>query len=449
MVLIRAHARRRLDDGAVAILVTVVVVAVILPVLAIVVDLGLARLLSQQSQGAADAAALAAASTHPRSLAEAQAAGNATEQVKALTAANLPTLHPNPGEWDQAWATCVDPDPLPSIAGPGSCISFDFTSKRVRVRVPRRTVPTIFSGVLGRGAPAASATTVATWGSDAPAASPCALCVLGNYGGGRKVVTVSGGDAAVGGSLSVSSGGGSLAVTDGGRVTYGGGLSTAGSVSPPPVVGPAPSDPFASSLVAFRTMPNGQSVYGQPSGTAVGSCQPGVYQDVSLCLSFAPGTYYVTGRPSGNSVQVSLNADASGVTLFLTCSATGGPTGVVARACPSGSLPRFIGTVLGSHTLTAPGSGTGLALVFDAGLVRNERLNGNGQLTVNGDVYGPGVTLRDNAGASVAVVNGRVVVQNVSFTSSANPGSTMLRITVPPPGAQLAADGPVRLVPTS
>jgi hypothetical protein len=443
VVLMSPRAERRPDDGAVAILITVVVVAVIMPLMAVVVDLGLARLLAQQSRGGADAAALAAAAVqpHPQSLADPQATA-AVGQIKALVAANLPAPA---GGWDQAWATCVGPDPLPSIAGPGSCISFDFTSKQVRVTAPQRNVPTIFSGALGRRAPTVSATTTASWGSDAAASTPCALCVLGNYGGGRKAVTVSGGDVAVGGSLSVSNGGGSLTAS-GGQVTYAGSLIATGTVSPTPVVGPAPTDPFASSLVTLRTMPNGQSVYGQASGLPFGPCQPGVYQDVSLCTSFGKGRYFVTGRPD-RTVTVSLNADASDVVLLFTCSASGA-VGVVAHACPSGLPPRFVGTGIGSHTVTAAGGGAGLALVFDTGLVRNERLTGNGKLTINGSVYGPGVTLRDGGSTSRAVVNGgRVVIGAVSFTT-ANPGATMLEIAAPPTTPQSVPDGPVRLVST-
>jgi Flp pilus assembly protein TadG len=60
VVLTRPGARRS-DDGAVAVFVALIVVLVVIPLLATVVDLGLTRTLSTRFRGAADAAALAAA----------------------------------------------------------------------------------------------------------------------------------------------------------------------------------------------------------------------------------------------------------------------------------------------------------------------------------------------------------------------------------------------------
>ena len=61
---LRSRRRRRgSDDGVVAVVVAIVVVGVVMPLMAIVVDLGVTRMLAHQSRGAADAAALAAAGT--------------------------------------------------------------------------------------------------------------------------------------------------------------------------------------------------------------------------------------------------------------------------------------------------------------------------------------------------------------------------------------------------
>jgi hypothetical protein len=429
---------RRADDGAVAVLVTVVVVAVVLPLMALVVDLGLTRTLSVRSRGASDAAALAAASNRPSSAGDPSTAA-AIAAAKALVAANLRAPD---GGWDAAWASCLDPEPLPdgTAASPGDCISFDYPVKQVRVTVPGRPVPDVFAGVIGSSAPEASATSTATWADRiSPATGSCVLCVLGPYASGWNRVRVSGGDAAMT-SLSLTWPG-RLFVTGGG-VTFGTSWTGSGSlVSPLPVRRPVPPDPFAPVLADLRrTVP-----YGQPSKLPPpdGDCSPGVYQTISGCTtSLASGTYYVTGNPTSTE-QVSLKADAPGVLLFFTCSAPGGGTGVLAAACPSGRPPRFSGASGGSRALTAP-AGTNLALVFDQGLARNEYLNSGDQLTVTGDVYGPNATLR-SGGSGIALVRGRVVVGAVSGTTSTF-GSTMLQVDAPPVTSAGLGNGIVRLV---
>jgi uncharacterized membrane protein len=164
VVLIRPP--RRTDDGAVAVLVAVVVVAVVLPLLALVVDLGLTRTLSARSRGASDAAALAAAAHRPSPDIPSSTA-LAIADAKALVAANLPAPD---GGWAAAWASCLDPAPLPAAtaASPGDCISFDYALKQVRVTVPGREVPSVFAGVFGSSPPQASGTSTASWGDDAP-----------------------------------------------------------------------------------------------------------------------------------------------------------------------------------------------------------------------------------------------------------------------------------------
>ena len=432
--------RPEADDGVVAIVVAIVVVGVVVPLMAIVVDLGLTRMLAGQSRGAADAAALAAAGTAKAN----ESTGDlsqADSDARALVQANLPAP---PGGWTAAWATCIDPTPLPTIVGSGSCISFDSMLKRVRVTVPQRNVPIAFSGVLGVSSLHAAATTTATWGLDP---SPtCALCVFGNYTGGRKGVQVTGDNVLVGGDLNVSSAGSLIAT--GGQVRFGGHRYGSGTVSPTPIADTRPiGDPYAATLDALsRTTPNGLPVYGQRASTVPpnSSCAPGIYQDITNCTTITGnGTYFVTGRP-GTNVNVSLNADASQVLLFFTCSA-GGVGPVVAAPCsPWSTMPRLVGT---NRTITAE-TGSDLAVVFDAGLTRSQRLSGSGfgagGLTINGSVYGPNATL-GGSGSTQATVNGHVVVAGVSFSTFGSSGTTVLQVTVPPPTPQPVPDGPVRL----
>jgi hypothetical protein len=433
VVLIRAP--RRGDDGVVAVLVAVVTVAVVLPLLALVVDLGLTRTLSVQSRGASDAAALAAASHRP-SAGDPSATAAAIADAKALVAANLPAPD---GGWAAAWASCVDPSPLPegTAASPGDCISFDYALRQVRVTVPGRAVPSVFAGVIGASAPAASGTSTATWGDKiSPAVGSCVLCVTDAYTSGAQTVRVSGGDAGAG-TMSVTFPG-RLVVTGGGVTFASSWISRGGSISPLPVKRVV-QDYFAPGLTALQpSVP-----YGQPSvANPVGACTSGVYQTINACTSFARGTYYVTGNPTSTQ-QVSLTADATDVLLFFTCNTLSGGT-VVAARCPSGRPPpRFNGAAGAPHALSAPG-GSGFALIFDQGLARSEFLNSSQQLTITGDVYGPDVTLGSGGSAS-AVVRGRVIVQGLSG-NFVNIFATMLRVDAPPITAIGLTDGPVRLV---
>jgi Flp pilus assembly protein TadG len=432
VVLIRPP--RRTDDGAVAVLVAVVVVAVVLPLLALVVDLGLTRTLAARSRGASDAAALAAASHRP-SLSDPSSTPLAIADAKALVAANLPTPD---GGWAAAWASCVDPAPLPAatVASPGDCISFDYALKQVRVTVPGRQVPSVFAGVLGSSPPEASGTSTASWGDKiSPAVGSCVLCVTDSYTSGAQTVRVSGGDAGAG--TMIVTWPGRLVVTGGGATFAASWNSIGGNISPLPVKR-AVQDYFAPALASLQ----GSVPYGQTSNPGpTGGCAPGVYQTISGCTSFAAGTYYVTGNPSSTQ-QVSLNADATDVLLFFTCSASSGAT-VVAARCPSGRPPRFNGAGGAPHALRAPG-GSGFALVFDQGLARTEFLNSSQQLTITGDVYGPDVTL-GSGGPGSAVVSGRVVVRGLSGNLS-NFLVTMLRVDAPPVTSTGLTDGPVRLV---
>jgi hypothetical protein len=432
VVLIRAP--RRGDDGLVAVLVAVVTVAVVLPLLALVVDLGLTRTLSVQSRGASDAAALAAASHRP-SAGNPTATAAAIADAKALVAANLPAPD---GGWAAAWASCVDPSPLPegTAASPGDCISFDHAIRQVRVTVPGRAVPSVFAGVLGSSAPPASGTSTATWGDKiSPAVGSCVLCVTDAYTSGAQTVRVSGGDAGAG-TLSVTWPG-RLVVTGGGVTFASSWTSRGGSISPLPVKRVV-QDYFAPGLTALQV----SVPYGQPSlANPVGACTSGVYQTISGCTSFAPGAYYVTGNPSSTQ-QVSLNADASDVLLFFTCNAPSGAT-VVAARCPSGRPPRFNGAAGAPRALSAPG-GSGFALVFDRSLARSEFLNSSQQLSITGDVYGPNVTLGSGGSAS-GVVRGRIIVQGLSGNLN-NLFQTMLRVDAPPITSIGLTDGPVRLV---
>ena len=432
MVLIRAP--RRADDGAVAVLVAVVTVAVVLPILALVVDLGLTRTLSVRSRAASDAAALAAASQRPSSPNDPLTAA-AIDAARALVRANLP--EPD-GGWPAAWAACVDDSPLPEGTTPSPATASASITTLSRSASPSPGWPCRASSPASSGGrrPRRPGTSTATWADKiSPAVGSCALCVEGPYSGGSVRVVVKGGDAATD-TVSVTRQG-SLWVTGGG-VTFASAWTRAGGVIfPLPVKRPVPPDPFAPALAALRVP------YGQPSNPGPnGPCIPGVYETVTGCTSFARGNYYVTGNPSSTR-QVSLNADATDVALVFTCSASGGSTGVLVAACPSGRPPRFNGAGNAAHILAAPG-GMGLALVFDAGLSAKRVPERRPAVDGAGRRLRPG---RHPAGGGnrTAFVRGRVRVQALTGTTNFA-RVVMVQVDAPPVTASSLSNGVVRLV---
>jgi hypothetical protein len=433
------------DRGVVAVVVALVVVLVVMPLLALVVDLGLTRAASGQARSAADAAALAAAVARPDPLGAA-----------AAVAAAHRIADDDFGVSEEQWTTCVDAEPLPpgTPASPGDCVSFDFAAKQVRVTLPARRVPSVFSGILGSSPPAASATSVATWGAFS---QPCALCVVGSYDGGAQQLEVHGGDVAVGGDLTVAPGASLL--TDPDRaVTVAGAIGDSSGLNATPARGGVPSDPFEAELAALAALPEAApSALAKPWPDDASACSPGTYQDVSPCRSFAPGVYVLTGLPLPAPARstITLRAPGEAVVFYVTCSSGSYRYQVHPAPCSRATtLEPRIGFDAGTGPLTLaghPGYG-GLALAFDptAPSTSNtkQRFSGSGTLTVNGSIDGPSITLRDPSTASggrLVVAGGRLVVGSVAY-SGRPPVPAHPYVTVQAPPAEPLPDGPVRLV---
>ena len=141
--------RPRGERGAILVLAALLLVAM-LTMSAIAIDLSNARQQRRQSQGSADAAALAGAQDLPDA-----AAVVATVKDYALD---------NFGIAAPAWIGCTDPDHLPELpdsANSDTCISIDEAFSRVRVRLPVKEVPTYFAGVIGINTVSVSAEAVA------------------------------------------------------------------------------------------------------------------------------------------------------------------------------------------------------------------------------------------------------------------------------------------------
>ena len=102
---------------------------------ALVVDLGVGREKSRQAQNAADAAALGGAQKLP------DLTATATD-AKALGDTNVPGV-------TLAWTGCADSGHLAVQTTPPSCISFDNSFTKVRVRLPSQSLPSIFGGIFG------------------------------------------------------------------------------------------------------------------------------------------------------------------------------------------------------------------------------------------------------------------------------------------------------------
>jgi hypothetical protein len=448
---LRRFLRPRRDDdrGVVAVVVALVVVFVVMPLLALVVDLGISRVESGRARTAADGAALAAALaavSHP----DAGSAGAAVVAAHGIAKDDF-------GVTEDQWADCRDAQPLPTAPSPGNCVSFDFAAKRVRVTLPAKQIPSVFSGIIGSSPPAASATSVATWGG---LSGGCVLCVVGSYDGGAQRLEVHGGDVAVGGDLRVAIG--ALLLTDPGRaVTVGGSIVDVGGLNATPGRGGVPADPFATQLAALAALPEAApSALAKPRPDDTGACRPGTYQDVSPCRSFEPGVYVLTGVPvpAPGRPTITLRGGGGGVMFYVTCNSGSYPNQVHPAACSQRtSLQPRVNFDAHDGPITVaghPGYG-GLALAFDptapSSSNTNQRFSGRGTLTLRGSIDGPAVVLRDpsvpNSGRLV-VDGGRVVLRAVLYAAPPPvPPHPYVTVLAPPPDP--LPDGPVRLVSSS
>ena len=127
-------ARRKDEQGAVAVMVAIVAV-VLFVIAALVVDLGLARDTKRQSQNAADAAALAAGNKLYDTNGNVQFA-TAISEAKSYSLTNF-------GVALTEWGSCTDTGALAYVPATSTpCISFDSATAPtlVRVKVPLKSL---------------------------------------------------------------------------------------------------------------------------------------------------------------------------------------------------------------------------------------------------------------------------------------------------------------------
>lgn len=419
--------RRRCPDGTdesgVVLVFVLIMVAVLLGMLALVVDIGNARQQRRQAQVAADAAALSAAE-----VIEAYGPGfegspgqwtSVLQQVKGYAQQNF-------GVAASAWTGCDDASALaytPDTGNSNSCISADFsawpvplpgdpihTVNRVRVRIPQRTIETFFGQVLGAdtlttGAASTAAitrtsNTITNTVETVTPGGPCALCILQDTGktldGQNGDVTITGGGVVANstGTSSACSGpnsGCASYLNPNGNVKISTPGNTIGGPGAPSKWGgsgtynPAPTykDPISDPLAAVPQC--GDGGLGDGTTTTVPSecnpgisrtdnttvLQPGVYTRIRDSHTLSPGVYVLKGDITLNGNDL-LQGD--GVMLYMACSQYPLP-------CNPGQVGAGIKTTgNGAMRLTGPTSGTfkGLVIFADRNNAATQTFRGNG-----------------------------------------------------------------------
>ncbi|MFC5729797.1 MULTISPECIES: pilus assembly protein TadG-related protein [Nocardioides] len=425
MVLVRRHDRD--ERGAAAVLVAVMGVLLLLMV-GLVLDLGLARDTRGKSQNAADASALAAGNVLYDD-AGSPDFGAAVAAAKAYAGQNFDV---SPADW----SACTDSGRLAHTPDASPCISFDSVSAptKVRVRIPDRRVDTAFAGLAG-----IESFTIATAARvvlDRGGVLDCGLCVLGSgveHDLQNGDATVHGGNIHFNGSVAVSNNG--LVATDGNITVEGSASGGMANYSPDPRTGyPAIDDPLATlALPPDMTGLTGQTIAGNecPPG-------PGIYSGLNLrgkTCTLPPGLYVVAGGLWDLAGNTATQLNGTGVTIYLTCSSLAQP-----RQCAQGEQGATI-DASGNATLAikAPTSGplAGLSIVYDRNNSQTLRLTGNGGAGFTGTIYGKSATLQMNGNGCASTFRAAIIVNDL--TMAGNPSCLVARYVpsenwAPPPG---------------
>lgn len=418
------------DDGAIAILVAVLAVA-LFGLGAIVVDLGYARTIKSEAQSAVDAASLAGAGTLAESDDASEPFTAAIDAIKASALSNFGTVE---GEW----ASCAATQPDASWVRGGSksdCILFNraVNPTKLQVVLPVRHVDSFLGGAIGYSGVDVGARAQATIREeDLPG---CALCVRGLLDT-KGAVRVAGG-----GSSSAVSGrvrpGGLITVQAPGAITFGSPPNPAsGPYSPSPRLR-AVNDPFEGS-----PMPSGGSGsplprFPDPASEGNLTCGPGgvpslsqaVYRNVTVTATAAApctatGVIVITGRLR---VRTSGYLSATSSVFQLSCGARTAPS-----SCPEpragGRLQIDPGGAMNlSGTLPTP-----FSVVADPN--NTSALTINGSLFVDQAVYGRSTPVTIGLAALLSG-SGRMSVASMTIKSGG-------AVTVTAPGGAPSAGPP-------
>lgn len=373
------------EEGAIAVVIALLATVLVL-MLALVVDLGLARDTRRQSQNAADASALAAANTlWP---VNACPSGGAKPCVADAVAAVKSYALVNFDVSATAWSACTASMPAGYVAmGGTSCIAFNSATNptKVWVRIPTRDVDSIFAGVIGRSEIAVGSQAEAELGLEVK----CSLCFLGAVDAGNADFSVTGGAIAVNGNVNAGPNSYWISQFNGVVGTVNGGVFTPPSQT---------ISPFADPLASLA-LPLGDSAH---STSFNNPCTqgPGVYNSSfefpnngSCTLSAG---LYVVKADWGMKNNTVVNAMA-GVTLFV-------------------PKPGYLDFKNGIINLAAPTSGSfkDLAIVYARDNTNDVSLQGNGSTSITGVVYAPASLLDFNGNSCFGFSQGPVVANGVN-----------------------------------
>ena len=403
MVLNRSRRSVAHDErGAVAVVVALSITVLVILV-ALVVDLGLARDTRRVSQNAADASALAAAnSLYPVAGCVGGVAkpctADAIAAVKSYAATNF-------GVTAGEWASCSTALPSGYVGQGGtSCIAFNnngVNPTKVFVKVPVRDVSTSFAGIIGKSQIAVGSSAEAELGLEVK----CSLCFLGSVEAENADFSVNGGSIAVNGNVNAGPNSYWTSNSNGIVGTVSGGVFT------PSPTGISPfTDPLAG--LALPLDSTGLTVKTMPCG-ATAANGPGIY-DVAISLGnnvtcdLQPGLYVINNTwLIGNHTTV----NGTGVTIFV----------------PS---PGYLNWKNGYTAIAAPTSGPfqDLAIVYARDNTNPISIQGNGSTGITGIVYAPSSALDFNGNSCFGFSGGPVVVAGVDL---ANGNKSCITMTSP------------------
>jgi len=433
--------KKRDEQGLIAVMVALCAVILLL-IVGVVVDLGLARDTRRQSQNAADASSLAGANVlYPVS-------GSCTSDpapavppcfVDAVNAAKT-YAQTNFQVAPAAWSACADAGHFYYPPGQSPCISFtDATLSagkplqptKVRVVVPVHSVTTGFGALAGVDSVPVSSLARATL--QPGTARSCGLCLLGPgiSALGNGDVTVNGGSVHSNGSIDSGPNGHMTASPATNTISTVG--TCTGNCSPVAQTGvQSIADPYG----AILNLP--PSLAGLTAKTEPCSQGPGIYATLELpnsACTLSPGLYVLTGAWT---MKNNTLLHGTGVTLYGTCGTTAAPS-----VCTTGQSGGALDTKNGNSQLVAPTSGAtmGYAIIYDRQNLAGLNIQGNGNSYVTGIIYAPKALLEFPGTSCVTVTNGPIIVGQMY--GNGNTGCVNLMNSVgaalptPPKGASL------------
>ena len=408
------------ERGQILVLVALAMV-VLIAMVGLVIDGGVAWEKRREAQNAADLAALAGTRVVAQSVGGAARTNqDVYNAISAIATANNGATVPGLGT--ATGAVYVDSKGMP-IGGSyvtNAASAIPTTARGVKVPTSRSWTP-FFLGLVGISNWSASAD--ATARTTVGAIPVCVFCVIGNsvpfsLQSGAKI-TVDGGAVGSNSSLDLSSGGKLLSTGAGAGITvYSGGTSSVCG-SPPCQIAPVPGlsssvlpDPLAFLPDPVASGPNQGTPAIKGPGTTT-TLNPGIYGGLTIeanaTAKLNPGTYYFTGDISiqsngaltGTGVTLVFLADAnykpqSNAVIQLAAPATGpyanllfyfSRTGQHTMQMQSSSTSSFTGTIYGKNTFLDMQSGTTGATVNSMVVVGsvNDQSNSTFAVTYNGN----------------------------------------------------------------